>query len=208
MTTKKSLFIVFEGIDGSGTTTQAQNLQNRLIKQNLPVLCQAEPTNGPIGSLIRQHLLQRVKFDSYTLALLFAADRTDHLFNKRNGVLEFMNKGYTVISDRYYLSSLVYQSIDIEEEFLLKLNSQVIRPDITFFLKIDPIIAMERKRKMTPITEVFEKKEQQEYFAKKYEYFVNEIEKVKKEKIIQIDGQKNSEEISNIVWENISPLLA
>ncbi|MCP4673516.1 MAG: dTMP kinase, partial [Desulfobacula sp.] len=82
----KGKFIVFEGIDGSGKSTQIQNISKRLKTQGLKAYTTFEPTDGPVGSLIRQMLSGEIKIDQRTIASLFAADRTDHLTNKKNGI--------------------------------------------------------------------------------------------------------------------------
>ncbi len=98
-------FLVFEGIDGSGKTTQVQKVYQRLKDQGLDVTATFEPTDGPIGSLIRQMLSGEMPTDQRTIASLFAADRTDHLVNPANGIRTLVDEGKTIVCDRYYFSS-------------------------------------------------------------------------------------------------------
>ena len=110
-------FIAIEGIDGAGTTTQAARLAAALRKRGLPVRTTHEPTDGPIGALIRQVLNGRVvvagpagstSLGWSTMALLFAADRLDHL---QAEIIPNLMDGVTVITDRYDASSIAYQGV-------------------------------------------------------------------------------------------------
>lgn len=99
---KKNLFIAFEGIDGSGKSTQVKLLTDHLIKAGHKVYATFEPTDSPIGSLIRSIFNHKLEADHRVIAGLFVADRLDHLLNKSNGILKKLEEGYTVITDRYY----------------------------------------------------------------------------------------------------------
>ncbi len=110
----KPLFIVIEGIDGSGSSTQTKMLYEALTNLNHKVKLTHEPSDGPIGVMIRQIFKGRIKvckdphlFD-LQMGYLFAADRHDHLHNETDGVIKLLNDGNTVISSRYYFSSLAY----------------------------------------------------------------------------------------------------
>ena len=112
-TNERGRFIVFEGIDGSGKTTQIQLLKNRLQQEGIECYSTREPTDSPIGSLIHQIMTGRVRSDNKVIAALFVADRLDHLLNPTDGILEKIGSGISVISDRYYFSSYAYHSIDM-----------------------------------------------------------------------------------------------
>lgn len=105
---KKGKFIVFEGLDGSGTSTQSQLLQNALLEKGEKVHLTCEPSPGPIGNMIRQAMQGRILFSKQDdefdqqMAYLFAADRYDHLNNPVDGVLKLVNEGFYVISTRYF----------------------------------------------------------------------------------------------------------
>jgi len=149
-------FIVFEGIDGSGKTTQAKLLAKRL---NGTYTC--EPTNGEIGELIRK-ILSGKKCEKETLALLFAADRIEHV----KKIEEKVKEGH-VICDRYVYSSLVYQSTQgIEESYILEINKHAKRPDVVILLDVDLEIAMKRMEHRSK--EVFEKREFLKKIREKY----------------------------------------
>ncbi len=138
-------FIVIEGIDGSGTTTHASLLARYLAGQGRSAHSTQEPSSGPIGSLIRLALRRRIgsaisdgsfaPLDEVTMALAFAADRADHLHNE---VLPALAAGQTVVSDRYYLSSLAYQSAGADYAWLRAVNAHFRRPDLTVFLDLSP----------------------------------------------------------------------
>jgi dTMP kinase len=129
------LFISVEGIDGSGTTTFIKNLEKVLLTKNQKIFTTSEPTNLPVGNLIRQFLKgDGIIPDSYAYALLFAADRRIHFINK---ILPALTNKKIVITDRYILSSLAYQTIDGDYDWVLSLNSKVPMPHLTIFLDLN-----------------------------------------------------------------------
>jgi dTMP kinase len=130
-------FAVFEGGDGSGTTTQLGLLRNRFTTSAiLPSLYPtSEPTDGPIGLLIRSALKGELPLQRETLATLFAADRNEHVYAP-GGIVDRSQQGELVISDRYVLSSLVYQGIDCGEALARRLNDQFPFPELLLFFDI------------------------------------------------------------------------
>lgn len=152
-------FIVFEGIDASGKSTQARRLAQHLQQQGRSVHLTAEPTAGPIGSLIRQAFSGRTPMDDRVIAALFVADRIDHLTNERDGVLELLGQGLDVISDRYYLSSVAYHASDVDMDWILRANelsTDLLRPDLTLYLDLDPERALSRLETRSGIADKFE----------------------------------------------------
>jgi dTMP kinase len=134
-------FIVFEGIDGSGSTTQAKLLHEYLLSCSQKSILTAEPSPGPIGNTIREIQTRRVsvsrdqKVRERLLMYLFAADRYDHLYNEANGILKLLENGFYVISTRYILSSFAYQVLnDDDYETVRLLNEPFPLPDWTVFL--------------------------------------------------------------------------
>ena len=105
MASKKGKFIVFEGIDGSGKTTQINLLKQKIENTGTKCLETREPSDGPVGVMIRQCLTGRMKIDEAALAALFAADRLDHINNSVNGLKSKIDEGISVISDRFVLSN-------------------------------------------------------------------------------------------------------
>lgn len=147
----KSLFIVFEGIDGSGTSTQSILLQNYLLSKGRKAIVTCEPSSGPIGNLIREGMKKRVsftddpkKFDEQ-MAYLFAADRHDHLYNNVDGVFKFLRQEIHVISTRYYFSSLAYHcNSEIEFSFVKALNHKFPDPDLVIYIDVSTKTALSR----------------------------------------------------------------
>ena len=139
-------FAVFEGLDGSGTTTQLNMLETFFLekRQTLPPLYKTyEPTNGSIGELIRLNLRGEIALKPETVALLFTADRNEHVWGPK-GIAERCKAGELVVSDRYLFSSLVYQGITCGDDLPVRLNRDFPRPELLIFLDIDPETAQKR----------------------------------------------------------------
>src|SRR5689334_6147248 len=144
---KKNLFIALEGLDGSGKSTQVKLLSDKLKKAGHAVYSTFEPTDSPIGSIIRNIFKHRIKADERTIAALFVADRLDHLTNETNGVLKKIEEGYTVITDRYYFSSYAYHGVHLPLDWIIESNSLsagLLRPDLNIYIDINPETGMNR----------------------------------------------------------------
>ena len=168
-------FIVIEGIDGSGKSTQAELLKSYLIDRGEKAVISPEPSSGIIGNLIRQALKKRVFFTAdknlfdEQMAYLFAADRHDHLYNDIDGVYKLINDGFYVISTRYYFSSLAYNCQTSEQfNFISKLNSYFPPPDITIYLDIPVEVSLERTKDRS-LKEIYETKEKLTLVKANYE---------------------------------------
>ena len=144
-------FIVFEGIDGAGTSTQIKKL---VEKDPGKYIATAEPTGGATGKFLRQMLAGEFKVDERTNAYLFAADRCEHIFGK-GGVQELCNSGKIVVSDRYFFSSLAYQSVSCGLELPMLLNSPFPLPEYLFFFEINPEISLARVNKRNGQKEIY-----------------------------------------------------
>lgn len=197
-------FIAFEGIDGSGKSTQISMLTNRLNKEGIYCYTTMEPTNSPIGSLIHQIMTGRIKTDNKVIAGLFVADRLDHLLNEVDGIVSKINEGTTVITDRYYFSSYAYHSVDMPMEWVIKANEQssaILKPTITIFIDVNPDTAIERIAKNRFHQELFEKKSRlvkvRENYLKAFELLKNE------EEYVIIDGNQTQEKIAEMVWDTV-----
>jgi dTMP kinase len=142
-------FIVLEGIDGSGTTTQLGLLERHLQRRGRRVHITREPSTGPIGRLLREILLGGHKsptgepVDGLAMALLFAADRRDHLTRE---IAPALADGADVVSDRYLLSSLAYQAQEAERDWVAGLARDVRVPDLTLLLDLPVEVAAARRR--------------------------------------------------------------
>lgn len=171
----KKQFIVIEGIDGSGKSTQAQLLKKSLIDRGEKAVISPEPSSGIIGNLIRQALKKRVFFTAdknlfdEQMAYLFAADRHDHLYNDIDGVYKLIDDGFYVISTRYYFSSLAYNCQTPEQfSFISKLNSCFPPPNITIYLDIPVEVSLERTKDRS-LKEIYETKEKLTLVKANYE---------------------------------------
>jgi dTMP kinase len=141
-------FAVFEGCDGSGTTTQLNILkdffQRNRDRLSLPPLYKTfEPTNGSIGKLIRSALRKEINLTPKTIAMLFAADRNEHIYGL-GGIVDQCGRGKLVVSDRYVPSSLVYQGITCGEEFPARLNQDFPGPELLLFFDVNTETAQKR----------------------------------------------------------------
>lgn len=204
----KGVFIAFEGIDGSGKSTQIQMLADRIQKEGIRCYQTCEPSGGPIGSLTRQILTGRIKTDNRVIAAMFAADRLDHLLNEVDGIVAKVKEGICVITDRYYFSSYAYHSVDVPMDWVIKTNEEsakILRPDVTIFIDIDADTAMERITKNRFHTELFEKKSRLEKVRNNY---LKAFELLKEEeKVIIIDGTKTPEEIAEEIWQTVKGMF-
>ncbi len=165
-------FLVLEGLDGAGTTTQTAELVRRLRARGLAAADTAEPSRGPVGSLLRHALSGRLRgsggreFDRGALALLFAADRLDHVASE---ILPRLAEGRWVISDRYTLSSLAYQTLDLPQAFVSAINARAPAPDLTIFLDVPPEVALRRRRAESSAADLFERLPTQRRVAEGYQ---------------------------------------
>ena len=139
---KTAKFIVFEGLDGSGTSTQAALLEKRLVEEGTRCHLTSEPSSGPVGQMIRQAFKGRLRFSQATdrfdqqMAHLFSADRIDHLYNEWDGVMPTLARGMTVISTRYFFSSYAYHCTREEDWALVeRLNRDFPNPDLLVYLR-------------------------------------------------------------------------
>jgi dTMP kinase len=196
--------VVFEGIDGAGTSTQAERYAAHLRAARRLVHVTREPSAGPVGALLRQVLTHRISLPSARqaeiMALLFSADRLDHLGAE---VEPLLRDGYVVISDRYDLSSLAYQSTTAGEdgggsgriiEWIRELNRHALRPDVTVVIDVAPEIA----------EELFEKTELQARLAETYR---RAEELVPGDRVIHIDGGGAVDDVSRAITSALATIV-
>lgn len=201
----ESHFIVLEGIDGSGTTTHASLLVDALRQRGLRVDLTCEPSPGPVGVLLRSLLC--AKEDSRapgwsTLALLFAADRVHHA---ETTILPALQSGRWVVSDRYVLSSLVYQSTSAVGDasvlpWLVTLNGRVPRPDLTVVLDVSPEVAEVRRRTRIGAVDIFDDSETQQRLARAY---ANAEQLVPGDRLVHVDAHDAVERVAQRVLEAV-----
>ncbi len=203
--TRRGRFIVLEGVDGSGTTTQLARLAEALRADGVAVHTTCEPSTGPVGRLLRQALTRQLpegELSPETLALLFAADRADHVARE---VLPALRRGIVVLSDRYLLSSLAYQGLSTPLAWVEAINGTAARPDLTLFLKVSDRVAEERRRGRGGPPELFEKTQVQRRVARKYLEAIRR--RARKERIVPLDGNRPAEEVTEAALWEIRALL-
>lgn len=202
-------FFALEGIDGSGKSTQLALLARRLEEAGIPCLTTCEPTDRPIGRLLRQVLTGQVKCDSRVVAPLFAADRLDHLLNGENGLCQAVESGVTVLTDRYYFSSYAYQGVDFPLDWVIELNrpcAQLLRPSATIFIDVSPELALERIAQNRANVELFETRERLTRTREQY-FRAFELQK-DAENIVIIPGGRDITAIAQDIWTSVTSLLS
>ena len=196
-------FAVFEGGDGSGTSTQLHLLENKLAAMQFPFYVTSEPTDGIIGQLIRRALKKEFVLQPQTMARLFAADRGEHLY-ARNGIVERCMQGNLVACDRYILSSLAYQGIECGEELPGALNSAFPLPYLLIFFDLDPETAIKRIEGR-PSLDIYEHIEFQEKVRKLYHAKLQEFKEAGV-RIAIVDASQNMEKVFAEVWRYVSDM--
>jgi dTMP kinase len=205
------LFVVVEGIDGCGSTTHSKLLAKALRSRGPEVVLTCEPSTGPIGSLIRQVLQRRLfvadatgprGFAWSTMALMFAADRMDHLDST---VAPALRAGSIVVSDRYDLSSLAYQSVTAHNgaesiPWIRELNAQALRPDVTVVIDVPAEVAEERRRARGGVEEMFEAREIQARLAAVY---ARAEELVPNDRVWHVPGVGEVQEVASRLFETV-----
>lgn len=193
-------FIVFEGIDGAGTSTQIKKLCEKNKELLIPT---AEPTDRATGRFLRQMLAGDFKVDEKTSAYLFAADRCEHIFGE-GGVQELLSKQKIVVSDRYFFSSLAYQSATCGKEIPRLVNSPFPLPEVLFYFEINPEISLSRVESRDGKREIYEKIDYQKKTAALYDEVIAEYENnTEGMKVIRIDATKSIDEISEFIYNTL-----
>lgn len=189
-------FIVIEGIDGSGKSTQAKKLYQWIKEHKKKVHLTSEPTSYLIGGLIRSQLIKDWKSSLECLQLLFAADRAYHLEKE---IIPLLKKGYMVISDRYFLSTIAYGLLEIEDlNWLLEINRRFLLPDLTFILDLPSEEAIKRMKNERFFVNLFEEKKKLEKVRKNYKRLVKIIPKIK-----LINGNLSVEEVFSQIKKDL-----
>ncbi len=191
-------FIVFEGLDGAGTTTQMQLLAEACDQRSIPCHATFEPTDKPIGRIVRSALRKEIVITPLALAMLYAADREDHLHNPVYGLVGDLQAGKLVISDRYLYSSLAYQSVETDFETIERLN-QFPSPEYIFFIDTPVDECLRRIKGRGNAEELFERHEFLEKVKQNYERIFSSLPQ--EVKLIRIDGLLSKEEIARQIQE-------
>jgi dTMP kinase len=193
---KKGIFIVIEGLDGSGKTTQAVLLSERLSKSR-QVMLTAEPSKGKIGTFIRDCCLyEQTRLPTEAEALLFAADRIEHMENELKLAID---EGKLVICDRYVYSSLAYQgSAGLSVEWIKTINARALQPDFSIFIDVPPERVIQRLQRKKSVMETLETQQKVREIYLKY---------VEKGELVRIDGDKSREVVAEELYAKVTELL-
>ncbi len=206
---EKGKFIVIEGLDGSGKTTQTAIITEKLKAKGINVVNQAEPTPHEFGRMCREVLSGKKKVAKSQFALLFTADRIDHNINPEDGINMNIGKGNTVICDRYYYSTFAYQGVDVGLDWLMDLNlgcEDICKPDLCIFLDLLPEISMARINANRSADEI-EIYENEEYLTSIRKRFYNVIDALKeKENIVVINADGTVDEVAEQIEKAVMAL--
>lgn len=204
---KPGRFIVLEGIDGAGTTTQTARLVERLRAEGRHAKGTREPSDGPVGSLVRQVLSGRTVVPGglspgwTTMALLFAADRMDHVESE---IAPFLASGGVIVSDRYDASSVAYQSVTSGREgheavaWIRELNKHALRPHLTIVVDLPADLAGVRRETRGEAAQLYEQNEVQRALA---EFYHDLAKHMPDDKIAIVDGQGTIDEVHARIYD-------
>ena len=200
------MFIAVEGIDGSGKSTTIREIKRYLESKGEAVYLTAEPTTLATGKIVR-NFLSETNSDTplihEMLALAFAADRINHL---REEIWPALRKKQTVITDRYFFSSIAYQSLNVSYEWVKGVNRFATLPDVLVFIDVSIDKAVERLTKFRTSTEIYEKRELLQQIDRTYREVIKEFED--NLKVIYLNGNLEIDKIYSDVEEKFAPLFA
>jgi dTMP kinase len=187
---RRGFFICVEGLDGCGKTTQAKILVRKLQRMGYNTVYTAEPSHGKIGRFIKRYYLYRGKrVSSIVEALLFAADRYEHVENE---IIPALKDGKIVVSDRYMYSSLAYQgAVGLSLDWIRKINEHAVTPNLAIFIDVEPDTVIKR---LKPKKSVMENLETQRKVREVYLKFVENGE------LVRVNGNKSKNEVAGEIF--------
>lgn len=202
-------FIVIEGLDGCGKSTQAALLTQRLQEAGIAVCRTAEPTTGETGKFLRRILAGEVSCHAATVAALFAADRVEHNLSP-DGIQALLQKGSWVVCDRYYYSSMAYQGMDADFNWVKRLNVEnpyIRKPDYCLFLEASPEVCLARIQagRGADSREIFEN---QKTLLRIRAQFDAVFAALPAERVVRIDASGAVETVADAIWAAVLPLVA
>ena len=204
--TSISEFIVFEGLDGAGTTTQSRLLKEYLSEELLlDAIHTCEPTDSSIGRSIRAILRGDQPSTPRALAMLYAADRDLHLYDKDSGIIKQTHDGRIVISDRYLYSSLAYQSVDLDFDEVLSLNSTFPLPGLVFYIDTPVEACISRIKSRSTTQDIFENETFQRAVKYGYERAFTLLSHASK--FVRLDGMLPITELHELIVETTRSYL-
>lgn len=193
-------FIVFEGPDGSGKTTQLERVAAVLESAGKRVRRECEPTGGEIGRQIRRALGGETGCTPETLALLFAADRCEHV----RALEAMLDGGDTVLCDRYVFSSVAYQGLELDVDWVAEINRRAterLLPDAVVYIDLPTESCMARIASGRTHTEIFETTER---IAKVRENYERAFAMFPNLKLIRVDGAQSVEDVTRDIVARLS----
>ena len=198
--------IVFEGLDGSGKTTQMQLLVNYLESKGKKCYSTHEPTDSPFGMQLRSCLKGNIDTNEYTIAALFAADRLDHILDTVNGIQKKLDEGVNVFCDRYYFSSYAYNGEFVPFEWVVELNRparELMRPDLTVFIDLSYEESMKRVERRSE-AERYETMEKQKKIR---ERFFQAFKRFPEEKVAIVNSDEDKDKTQAQIRKAVLPLF-
>jgi len=201
-------FIAFEGIDGSGKSTQVKRLVARLETEGHAVHTTLEPTNYRIGSILRRILTGQESADEQTIAALFLADRLDHIHHPEYGMLARLAANEVVVTDRYYYSSYAYHSQFMDLDWVIQANSlaaDALRPDKVIFLDLTAEESMTRIRANRQSTEHYEQIDTLK--AVRNNYFKAMEKEGKKDGVVIVSANQSPDDVAAEIWDHVKDLF-
>ena len=202
-------FIVLEGIDGSGKSTQIELLKKRLLELDQKVHTTTEPTQREVGTLIRKILKKEVSVSEETLAALFVADRLDHIQNQEDGMARLLEDDVNIISDRYYWSSYAYHGLSMPISKVVEMNAIChyhLKPDLTIYLDLTAEESMNRIEKRNEQKEKFETLEL--LASIRQNYFIAFERHHQNMRIEVINANQDIDACSEQIWKVVNSLFS
>ena len=204
MMTKKPLFIVFDGLDGSGKSTQIRRLSEALRDHGHDVVVTAEPTGYETGRTLRQALRGDRAATATELAALFVLDRISHNVHPEDGIEALLRAGKTVLCDRYYYSSMAYQGGQTDFEWVTRMNVEcpdIRHPDGCLLFDMSPEECMNRIQKGRESTEIYETVEAQTRCRAMFARVTERLRDV--DAIYTIDAGQTEDAVFAQVWDAV-----
>lgn len=205
---ERGRFIVFEGIDGAGKTTQVGLLAERLRGMGKQVVITAEPTSLPSGKALREVLGGRVKKSDCEIAAMFTLDRIAHNVDAESGIEKLVSEGAYVICDRYYYSSLAYQGSLVDYGWVKALNTEcpeIRHPDLCIFLDLTPTESMKRISAGRESTEIYENEETLTRVREAFMRVIDDMSAV--DNIVTVNAATDISSISEKIFEQVRKIL-
>ena len=195
-------FIVFEGIDGAGKTTQVTLLAERLRAEGKTVFVTAEPTGMPSGKLLREALGGKIKRSECEMAVMFVADRIAHNIHETDGIVALVESGAYVICDRYYYSTLAYQGQSTDYGWVKAMNlscPEIRRPDICIYLDLTPEQSLARISKGRESVEIYENVETLTKVRNTFHAIIDDL-RAEGDRIVTVNADRTPEEIAEEIY--------